>query len=71
MLKLGFNHLQTTIILTSINVASIAMVLLFSGYGNSVLIVLIIAMSLVFNWLITFFIRSKERESLALRNLFV
>jgi UDP-GlcNAc:undecaprenyl-phosphate/decaprenyl-phosphate GlcNAc-1-phosphate transferase len=71
MLRLGFNHLQTTIILTSINVASIAMVLLFKNYGNSILITLIILVSLVFNWLITFFIRSKERERLALRNLFV
>jgi UDP-GlcNAc:undecaprenyl-phosphate GlcNAc-1-phosphate transferase len=44
---------------------------LFKNYGDSTLIILIIAVSLVFNWLITFFIRSKERESLALRNLFV
>jgi UDP-N-acetylmuramyl pentapeptide phosphotransferase/UDP-N-acetylglucosamine-1-phosphate transferase len=71
MLRLGFNHLQTTIILISINIASIAMVLLFSNYGNSILILLITLVSLVFNWLITFFLRSKERESLALRNLFV
>lgn len=71
MLKLGFNHLQTTIILTSINIASIVMVLLFKNYGNSTLIILITGVSLVFNWLITFFIRSKERESLALRNLFI
>ena len=71
MLKLGFNHLQTTIILTSINIASIAMVLLFKNYGNSILIILIVLVSLVFNWMITFFLRSKERESLALRNLFV
>jgi UDP-GlcNAc:undecaprenyl-phosphate GlcNAc-1-phosphate transferase len=71
MLRLGFNHMQTTFILTSINIASIAMVLLFKNYGNSILIVLIICVSLVFNWLITFFIRSKERESVAFRNLFV
>jgi UDP-GlcNAc:undecaprenyl-phosphate GlcNAc-1-phosphate transferase len=71
MLRLGFNHLQTVIILTSINIASIVMVLLFKGYGNSVLILLIVLVSLVFNWMITFFLRSKERESLALRNLFV
>ena len=70
MLKLGFNHVQITLILTSVNIASIAMVLLFKNYGNSVLIALIILVSLVFNWLITFFIRSKERESLAVRNLF-
>jgi len=44
---------------------------MFSGYGNSTLIILIIAASLAFNWMITFFIRSKEREGVALRNLFV
>jgi UDP-GlcNAc:undecaprenyl-phosphate GlcNAc-1-phosphate transferase len=71
MLRLGFNHLQTTIILTSINVASILMVVLFKSYGNTILILLIILVSFVFNWMITFFLRSKERESLALRNLFV
>ena len=71
MLKLGFNHLQTTIILTSTNIASILLVLLFKNYGNSTLIIMITCVSLVFNWLITFFIRSKERESLALRNLFI
>jgi UDP-N-acetylmuramyl pentapeptide phosphotransferase/UDP-N-acetylglucosamine-1-phosphate transferase len=71
MLRLGFNHFQTTIILTSINIASILMVLLFKNYGNSTLIILITLVSLVFNWMITFFLRSKKRESLALRNLFV
>ena len=71
MLKLGFNHLQTTIILASINVVSILMVLMFSDYGNSTLIILIVTVSLAFNWMITFFIRSKERETVALRNLFV
>jgi len=71
MLKLGFNHLQTTIILAGFNIASILMVLMFSAYGNSTLIILIIAASLVFNWMITFFIRSRERQGIALRNLFV
>lgn len=71
MLRLGFNHLQTTLILASLNIVSIVMVLLLSSYGNSVLILSTIGVSLVFNWSITFFIRSRERESLALRNLFV
>ncbi|MDP9077337.1 MAG: undecaprenyl/decaprenyl-phosphate alpha-N-acetylglucosaminyl 1-phosphate transferase [Bacteroidota bacterium] len=71
MLKLGFNHLQTTLILTVANISSIIMVLLLKSYGNSILIVLIVLISLVSNWIITFFLRSKERESLALRNLFV
>ncbi|MDR3695439.1 MraY family glycosyltransferase [Mucilaginibacter sp.] len=71
MLKLGFNHIQTTLILTGINIISIITVVLFNNYGSSALIILIVAFSLIFNWSITFFIRSKERENLALRNLFV
>ena len=71
MLKLGFNHLQTTLILTSANIITIFMVFLLKNYSNSILIILIILMSLAFNWAITFFIRSKERENLALRNLFI
>lgn len=71
MLKLGFNHLQTTLILTGINIISIIAVILFNTYGSSALIILIVAFSLIFNWSITFFIRSKQRENLALRNLFV
>lgn len=70
MLKLGFNHLQTTLILAGINVFCVAMVLLFRGYGNSILLGLILVVCLMFNWTITFFIRSKERESMAVRNLF-
>ncbi|WP_428328435.1 MraY family glycosyltransferase [Mucilaginibacter sp.] len=71
MLRLGFNHIQTTLILTGANVLTIFMALLLKGYGNSVLIALIILMSFMFNWVITFFLRSKERERLAFRNLFV
>jgi UDP-GlcNAc:undecaprenyl-phosphate/decaprenyl-phosphate GlcNAc-1-phosphate transferase len=70
ILMLGFSHIQTTIILGSINVISIVIVLLFSYLGNSTLIVMIGLVSLLFNWLITFLLRSKEREKLALRNLF-
>jgi UDP-GlcNAc:undecaprenyl-phosphate GlcNAc-1-phosphate transferase len=71
ILRLGFNHVQTTIILTSINVISIIIVLLFSSLGNSFLIMLIVFFSLLFNWMITFLLRSKKRENLAFRNLFV
>jgi len=70
ILTLGFSHVQTTIILASINVICISIVLLFNSLGSSVLIVMITLISLLFNWLITFLIRSKERENLALRNLF-
>ncbi len=71
MLRLGFTHLQTTLILAGLNVACIGLVLLFRNYGNSILLGLILVVCLLFNWTITFFLRSKERESLALRNLFV
>ena len=71
MLKLGFSHLQTTLILASLNIACIGMVLWFRNYGNTILMGLILLVCLLFNWTITFFLRSKERESLALRNLFI
>lgn len=70
ILTLGFSHIQTTIILSSLNIISIGIVLFFSAAGNSVLIMIISGVSLLFNWMITFLTRSKERESLALRNLF-
>jgi UDP-GlcNAc:undecaprenyl-phosphate GlcNAc-1-phosphate transferase len=71
MLRLGFTHLQTTMILMVLNVLCVAMVLLFSSYGNQILLGLILLVCLLFNWAVSFFIRSKEREKLALRNLFV
>lgn len=71
MLRLGLNHLQTTCVLGGINVLSIGLVLLFSGYGNSALIIMIVAVSLMFNWGITFFLRSKERRAMVFRNLFI
>ncbi|MDB5109839.1 MAG: undecaprenyl/decaprenyl-phosphate alpha-N-acetylglucosaminyl 1-phosphate transferase [Mucilaginibacter sp.] len=71
MLKLGYTHLQTTIILAGLNITAIIMVLLFSSIGNFILIVLIFLFSILFNWTITFFIRCRERERLTLRNLFV
>jgi UDP-N-acetylmuramyl pentapeptide phosphotransferase/UDP-N-acetylglucosamine-1-phosphate transferase len=71
MLKLGFTHLQTTLILAGLNVLCIGTVLFFKDYGNSILLGVILGVCLLFNWSITFFIRSKEREGLSLRNLFV
>lgn len=71
MLKLGLNHIQTTLVLTMLNLLSIGLVFFLSDYGSSVIILLIVILSMVFNWAITFFIRSKERSSLALRNFFV
>jgi len=71
ILRLGFTHLQTTLILAGINILSIGLALLFNKYSNSVLIVVICLISLIFNWMITFFIRCKERAGISFRNLFV
>jgi UDP-GlcNAc:undecaprenyl-phosphate/decaprenyl-phosphate GlcNAc-1-phosphate transferase len=70
ILTLGFSHIQTTIILSSLNIVSVIIVFMFSFLGNSVLIITISLLSLLFNWMITFFIRSREREKVSLRNLF-
>ncbi|GAA3975459.1 MraY family glycosyltransferase [Mucilaginibacter dorajii] len=70
ILGLGLNHLQTTICLSVINLLSIGMVFVFSDLSNSLLIVLIVSVSIISNWIITFSLRSKERERVALRNFF-
>ena len=71
MLQLGLTHLQTTLILAGLNIAAIVTVLSLNTYGNYTLVILIFAVCMLFNWVITFLIRSKERHSMALRNLFV
>jgi UDP-GlcNAc:undecaprenyl-phosphate GlcNAc-1-phosphate transferase len=71
ILRLGYTHLQTTMILAGLNLVSITLALVFAGIGNFALIAIIFAVSMLFNWGITFLIRSHERESVAFRNLFV
>lgn len=70
ILRLGFNHMQTTLILAGVNIISIGLALLFSSFGSTVMIVVIGFSSIMFNWTITFCLRSKERERVALRNFF-
>jgi len=71
MLRLGFSHLQTTIILCAVNILAIVAALLLRNYGNQVLVFGTLGFAVLFNWGITFAIRSKERRSTSLRNLFV
>src|SRR6201986_1383197 len=71
MLRLGFTHLQTTLILVSLNLLCVVMAILFRSYGNSILIALILGVCLLFNGVVTLILRSKERENVALRNVFV
>ncbi|GAB3927608.1 MraY family glycosyltransferase [Mucilaginibacter myungsuensis] len=70
ILRLGFNHLQTTMILAGVNVISIALALLFHDLGSTLLIVIICVLSLLFNWGITFAIRCKERGVVSVSYLF-
>jgi UDP-GlcNAc:undecaprenyl-phosphate GlcNAc-1-phosphate transferase len=71
ILRLGYTHLQTTMILAGLNLVSIALALVFAGIGNFALIAIIFGVSMLFNWGITFLIRSQDREVFAFRNLFV
>jgi UDP-GlcNAc:undecaprenyl-phosphate GlcNAc-1-phosphate transferase len=71
ILRLGYTHMQTTLILAVLNIITVALAFTFSALGNFVLIIIVFVMSILFNWLITFLLRSRERESVALRNLFV
>ncbi|WP_184544935.1 MraY family glycosyltransferase [Mucilaginibacter sp. FT3.2] len=68
ILMLGLNHVQATLCLSVINLLSIGLVFVFSGLSNSLLIVIILLMSVISNWIITFSLRSKIRERVSLRN---
>lgn len=68
MLKMGLTHLQTTLVLACLNLVSIVMVLVLSNLNNSWLIVLIFLLSISFNGMVTYFIRSKKGEALVVRN---
>jgi UDP-GlcNAc:undecaprenyl-phosphate GlcNAc-1-phosphate transferase len=71
ILSLGYSHMQTTLILAGLNLITITLAFFFSDLGNFALIVITFIMSMLFNWAITFMIRSRERETVAFRNLFV
>ncbi|WP_462264907.1 MraY family glycosyltransferase [Mucilaginibacter sp.] len=71
LLKLRFSHLQATFLLIAINIAVIVLVV-FSGISNTLVAVTgIVGVYSLLNWLLVFLLRSKKRENLALRNLFV
>ncbi|WP_374948777.1 MraY family glycosyltransferase [Mucilaginibacter sp.] len=70
VLRMGFTHMQATLLLAAANVISIVVALLFAPLGNLIIISIVFAASLLFNWAITVVIRTRERESFALRNLF-
>lgn len=71
LLKLGFNHLQTTAVLVVGNLLTILIAFLFTGYSSLLLIAIISVIPLTLNWVLSYLIRSKERKSYRLRNLFI
>lgn len=68
LLRLGLNHMQTTIVLTAVNILFITMVLSLSNYSNVALLIIYLVICLALNWMITYLVRSRERESHGLRN---
>ena len=71
MLKLGMGHIQVTLCLSAMNIAAIMVVLYFRDLSNTLLVSCILLIPLIFNWLITYCIRTKERGSLAPSNQLV
>ncbi|WP_316811405.1 MraY family glycosyltransferase [Pedobacter heparinus] len=71
LLKLGLSHSQTTLVLVALNGAIIALAFFLADYGNGFIILSVGLLLMLFNWALTYFIRSKDRESYTLRNLFV
>ncbi|HEK21154.1 MULTISPECIES: MraY family glycosyltransferase [unclassified Mucilaginibacter] len=71
ILNLGFNHMQTTLLLAVVNIGLIVAVYSLSFLGNFILMILIFALSMLFNWGLTVALRTKQREKLSFRNLFV
>ncbi len=68
MLNVGFTHLQTTFILMAFNLVMIYVALTFRSAGNFILIGVLFLICLVFNYLLTFLIRSRKRNKYSLLN---
>ncbi len=69
MLRLGLSHTQTTLILVVLNIICVTTALLLRSYGNTLLLGLTLIVCLLFNWIISLLIRTKDRESVVLRKL--
>ncbi|RFZ95306.1 undecaprenyl/decaprenyl-phosphate alpha-N-acetylglucosaminyl 1-phosphate transferase [Mucilaginibacter conchicola] len=71
ILNLGYTHLQTVLMLATVNIGLIFIAYFFSELGNFTLMLIIFGISMFFNWMITFALRNRQREKLSLRNLFI
>ncbi len=68
VLELGFNHLQTTVILMFFNIIMIIVAFLLRGIGNFLLMGILFLMCILFNHVLTFLLRSKSRKRFRLVN---
>ncbi|MBC7695523.1 MAG: undecaprenyl/decaprenyl-phosphate alpha-N-acetylglucosaminyl 1-phosphate transferase, partial [Burkholderiales bacterium] len=62
MLLLGLTHLQTTLVLVSYNLAVFFITLSLRHFGNFFLIGMLFAICIIFNFVLMFLIRSKDRK---------
>lgn len=62
MLTLGFTHLQTTLILATLNGGIILLAFAFSAYGNVVMISVIAIALFIFNQILAGFVNAKNRK---------
>lgn len=70
ILKLGFTHIQTTIVLTFTNLLFIYLAIRLSYWGNFILIFLFLGICVLINWATTTIIRVKERNGFKASYLF-
>ena len=62
MLLLGLTHLQTTLLLITYNIAIFFITLSLRQFGNFFLIGMLFAICIIFNFVVMFLIRSKDRK---------
>lgn len=69
ILKLGFNHLSSTIILTSANIILIATVFAFRSVNNNILLLILISVGTFFSFVPRFFYEYKKAENSTTKKL--
>lgn len=71
ILNLGFTHLQTTLLLVGLNLVVVLLVIAAGTEHPMLVILATVACYCLFNWGLTFALRSKKRDNVALRNFFL
>jgi UDP-GlcNAc:undecaprenyl-phosphate GlcNAc-1-phosphate transferase len=70
ILRLGFNHTQTTLSLALTNIFFIYLALSLRDWGNFVLIFMFLGLCMLINWVTTVLIRVKDRKSFKISFIF-